>query len=149
VDTEAASVQPNLRRIRLWYDALINGQYEQGTGQLATPPIAPGGQKWKHCCLGVAVDLACRGEDRIESIEVATNFVGWYEMGGLPKEAVQWYGLPDGDPMLVCTSEMLEEVTDEEEHASILNDDHLFTFTQIAEAVALTWPEILNEEYAR
>jgi hypothetical protein len=151
--------EPNLKRIRLWYEALRSGDYKQGKETLAQVTVDNGVATWTHCCLGVATEVAVQDKAVASLINSYIYSAGlpeghprreksWSAMGGLPNIVRQWYGLSidsdegggGSDPFLVIDD-------DDHQRASNLNDNKGYTFNQIADAIARTWPEILNPEY--
>lgn len=142
--------EPNFWRIRRWYDALRSGYFHQGTGQLVVEPDdrVP---VTRHCCLGVAVEIArigFSGHPPISTLTIPSSELSWHDMGVLPSEVTAWFGFASDSPVLDLSSEEADHLGWDEELASELNDTHNYDFNQIAEAIALTWPEILNEVYA-
>jgi hypothetical protein len=127
----------NLKRIRLWYEALRSGEFQQGRSQLASFSAASDGG-WKHCCLGVATEVAIRNNVLLGNPQKKE----WYSYGAMPSPVSEWYGIANSDPWLKLLNGAGHD------RAACMNDIRDYSFEQIAEAIALTWPEILNEEYA-
>jgi hypothetical protein len=127
----------NLKRIRLWYEALRSGEFEQGTRQLAY--FSTASDRWKHCCLGVATAVAIRGDASLGQVQTTE----WCHLGTMPNTVSEWYGIgAGGDPWLKLPYGAGYD------RAACMNDIRDYSFDQIADAIARTWPEILNEEYA-
>jgi hypothetical protein len=135
----------NLKRIRLWYEALRSGEFAQGTRQLAyLNPVSDG---WKHCCLGVATEVAIRASWELgvrgEIPLGDPQKKEWASYRAMPVSVCEWYGLDrQNDPLLKLPNGAGYD------RASFMNDIRDYSFDQIADAIARTWPEILNEEYA-
>jgi hypothetical protein len=100
-----------------WVNALLSGEYKQGTGNLKSGT--------GFCCLGVLCDLYAKEHN--EDWETATTFVSldeenpkphdyWYfdgESEFLPTKVMKWAGLDRFDPDIelhdpVCTFTLAE-----------------------------------------
>ena len=80
----------------LWIDALLSGEYQQGTGQLHTQETD--GTDY-FCCLGVLTDLAIKNgvplEIEVQSADTGERRIaynGCYEY--LPRAVAEWAGVP-------------------------------------------------------
>jgi len=119
------------RRVQLWIDALRSGEYQQGQGWLETAINVEDGASdlvmvTRHCCLGVAQRVALKN--------------GWVPQGGVHSVywgqssmdlgAARWFGFECSDPLL------LDLYNDHEPLLCVAaNDDHDWTFEQIAQAL--------------
>jgi hypothetical protein len=137
---------PNKERIKLWLDALVSGEFGQGTGFLRQGPN-------EYCCLGVACVVANRNggpyDGRIDDVR----------NGGHPRfKTNEWYGVAlsgvnftrkelgigDDHPRLENEGDLIGAIS--------LNDGAKWSFRQIAEAFAkkfdieITYPEVSNVE---
>jgi hypothetical protein len=100
MDSWGPTMTVNETNMRLWFAALRSGEFEQGPGYLKK--TAPDGTS-KHCCLGVACEIAMR-----HGVELSTHYVG--ESGGygfiqfngtgseLPLEVASWLGVISAVP---------------------------------------------------
>lgn len=126
----------NKVNMALWADGLDSGRFKQGTGNLI---CIVNGHK-RHCCLGVACEVAM--EHGVELAMVTTGG-GVVEIGGedgyLPPAVRDWLGLPSNcfDPMLA------DGVT-----AVGANDNRGWTFPQIAAALRKRYLEGGGDEPA-
>lgn len=145
----------NRERVRMLVDALRSGEYRQGTGMLLRSD--------RHCCLGVACDVADKNGLPLIRQELDNGMVMfalpgtppyaptvevWRAWEGrvLPEAVREWYGLPNDNPDLFFRH------TEEEENpfpgrvqweASELNDQLGLGFDTIADAFEATY---LKEE---
>lgn len=83
---------PNLVNLAKWADALESGEYEQGSHALRYGN--------RHCCLGVACELAIRDGVPVEVGRYSMNddlhtYDG--ESGGLPERVQEWLGVEHRD----------------------------------------------------
>jgi hypothetical protein len=122
----------NLVNIKIWHDALLSGQYPQGSGTLL--------RDGRYCCLGVATHEAIKhgvtglrvGDDGDGGfVRVTTNYT---ETDTLPPEVKEWLGVDRSDPELVTEAEGSVS-------ASSLNDEWLISFEEIAACIRATWPD--------
>lgn len=126
--------RPDKGRLRLWVAALRSGQYRQAKGALVKRVDGA----ISYCCLGVACEVAIANGLKVEVAERETEGgLGParsydYEHTLLPGSVRKFYGLEDSDPYLPL------DPTDEDSSvnlASSLNDDHDFSFEEIAEVI--------------
>lgn len=97
----------NKEHIKLWHDALVSGDYKQGTGTL--------GRNGAYCCLGVACEVAIKHGVPLERQERDAGYNGvqieylWNseetgvahtEKGLLPFPVVAWLGVDRNNPMV-------------------------------------------------
>lgn len=126
--------QPDKERLRLWVAALRSGEYQQARGAL----VKRVNGVTSYCCLGVACEVAIANGLKVEVAEQETrggfgparSYDNEYTL--LPKSVREFYGLEDSDPYLPMNP------TNEDSSvnlASSLNDDHGFSFEEIAEAI--------------
>lgn len=126
---------PNKDNIRKWVSALRSGKYIQGAGYLK---VRTSDGKIKHCCLGVACELAgnpsgiLRGESRNGSTVEVFKFES--QDGGeiyrLTCEAQEWLGIYENNPELV--------INGRETSLAMLNDSDL-SFLAIASIIEENW----------
>ncbi len=115
-----------------WTAALRSGEYRQGHGRLRD-------EDGTACCMGVLCDLAAR--DGIVTPVLQADFGWWvYDSSAdfLPASVQKWAGLTDDSPLVVASDgEEFRERTLAE-----LNDDLLWSFAQIADAIDGKQPEV-------
>lgn len=119
---------PNVEAIREWVAALRGGEFTQTTGALH--------DAMGYCCLGVACETFRRitGKGRWDSLY---DFdMGDYTVGDvLPEVVAGWLGV-DTNPALVSAADpVLAELV----LAASLNDEHGYTFADIADAIERTY----------
>lgn len=130
-------MDPNIKA--QWVAALRSGEYRQGKSVLHS---ADTGQ---YCCLGVLCDLAVKAgaivpgrheynSDADADIEVYGVDGHRQGRGGvtLPDEVVAWAGLEDDSPNIYMVEEDGEEYPQD---LTELNDDHEYTFVQLADLI--------------
>jgi hypothetical protein len=108
-----------------WIDALLSGDYSQGTDRLRTGD--------RFCCLGVLCDLAAQeGIGQWSPINTNFHLDGKVFYGAIPHVVADWAGLEyeDRTPLLDHT----EEGTETLDQLASMNDSG-WTFQQIAEIV--------------
>lgn len=136
---------PNKANLRLWVAALRSRVYEQGKEKMRQ--VQDG--KVKHCCLGVAQEVALRA-GHLPAMEI-----NWGSSSILERSIhEEFYGLlsfKDGGTFGVRleTGSVLDGTPTS---AAILNDEHGWSFDQIADAVEktfdlLTYDEIFDPEF--
>ena len=83
----------NKENMRLFVEALLSGEYEQGRGRLKL--ITPEGVK--HCCLGVACEVALQNGVELE-VETSSEGVVFFDQTSLylPEAMREWLGLSPG-----------------------------------------------------
>lgn len=110
---------PNKERLRLWTDALRSGKYQQATGKLKGDE--------GYCCLGVACMVAV--ENGL-SLDLEDEFSSAKNLN-LPVAVGEWFGLFDipDDPVIGI------DEYDGVVYATQANDDLLWSFDQIADAI--------------
>lgn len=82
----APVLTPNLERMKLWADELINGDREQGEGNLRRGD--------EYCCLGVAIEVAMANGCEViasEDSEGTWSYDGIRDF--LPPSVSAWYGV--------------------------------------------------------
>jgi hypothetical protein len=120
----------NKENMKLFVAALLSDEYEQGRYRLTTIE----GDSVRHCCLGVACEVALKNGVRME-IDVVpapghpgvTKRVYNGESLFLPVAVREWLGVDNDNLMIQGFS------------ASTLNDDSHWTFEQIAEGIVQTY----------
>lgn len=121
----------NRENIQKWIDALRSGEYKQGKGRLK---YSNQDGDVKHCCLGVACEVALVDGVGLELTNNPMNiytdrkyfFDGYGE--SIPPKVQKWLGVDDDDPRIT-----------EEYSAAGLNDSGNYTFSEIA--------DLLEEKY--
>ena len=121
---------------QLWIDALLSGEYKQGTGQLHTQETD--GTDY-FCCLGVLTDLAIKNgvplEIEVQSADTGERRIaynGCYEY--LPLAVAEWAGVPTQGSYNLVASEDNERVTAATQSLAELNDEG-YPFEDIAEEI--------------
>jgi hypothetical protein len=140
---------PNKENIEAWVTALESGEYEQAESALKR---ATG-----YCCLGVACELAAKaGVINPASQGVVKNDDAWHYTWGegndlrvegavLPGPVQEWLGVDEAAPFVTAVIEDYwgEDMDKSPREIPVslidLNDDHHFTFDQIAEAIRDTF----------
>jgi hypothetical protein len=97
---------------KLWLAALRSGQYRQCTGRLRD-------EDGNYCCLGVCTRVAMNAGVTSEGLD--DKMLGW---AGLPESVREWVGLQ---------GQMGVSVNGSQPSLTALNDNHRFTFPQIAD----------------
>lgn len=117
---------------RRWAAELRSGDYRQGKTYLTR---TQGGVEY-DCCLGVLCKMAVR-DGIIEHQDTASNGVTTYDHENctLPDSVQKWADLNDADPQLLV---QLRGHAVSLAHATVLNDEHEFTFEEIANAIDAT-----------
>jgi hypothetical protein len=118
-------------RVQLWVDALRSGEYRQAEGWLETPVDGGTG----NCCLGVAQHVALKnGWVPNETEEMLDWGQSCMNVG-----AAMWFGFDDMsvDPQLVevYVHGEYEDLVMEPLFCVAANDDHHWSFDQIAQAL--------------
>lgn len=87
-----------------WVEALLSGEYKQGTGRLRTKTITtvPFDPRDLYCCLGVLCDIYRKEtnevwEEKKDHNQCCSVFLFMGERHGLPEEVSRWSGLTDRD----------------------------------------------------
>jgi hypothetical protein len=132
-------------RIRKWVDALRSGEYVQGTEYLSFRNDVD--LRWKHCCLGVACEVAdLEVETSIqESITGSPREIRLYNKNGydLPVSVIQWYGLYRGDTNGTDSDPTVRIVRGDRRGDRIslagLNDGEGWTYDMIADLIERDW----------
>lgn len=128
----------NTENMRKYIDALRSGEYTQGRNKLEK--IVDGATR--HCCLGVAcrVALANGVEMNITPFvdsgsDASTKTAFDDDTAFLPVKVIDWLGLIgiDANNPTLITAEGTENT------ATVLNDEGLFTFEQIADCFERTY----------
>jgi hypothetical protein len=137
-------MEVNKENMRLFIEALRSGKYQQGTGTL----IEVGGDGVKrHCCLGVACEVAIANGVVLQSELVSSapeSFTRYHWDGGktasyLPAPVVQWLGIDEREgPDTPVNPKLLHEKGNLI-GATTLNDSYSLTFSQIADAFEKTY----------
>lgn len=121
----------------LWLDALRSGDYDQTKGWLAVPKEdgAVG-----YCCLGVLCEVAIK-----QGVEVpVTKSISGKALGygadvnntSLPREVMEWAGLPLSDPVVSTPESIATEHLSARITLAELNDEHAdFTFPVLADLI--------------
>lgn len=125
---------PNVERIRLWVDALRSGRYAQGSCALKYRATLTKGDR--YCCLGVACEASGLGVwvDPTLPDETSMSYVvpgGDREIGQLPFDVAQWYGIDANPPLRLGADANLRATT--------LNDTMGKSFPEIADAIERTY----------
>lgn len=143
-------------RLHKWADALLSGEYEQGTDTLAAQ--LPDGTT-VHCCLDVAILTALQDPDfqpknmqmitpgiyEVERPQGSNSFLSSNYLEGalLPTPVAEYYGLhgehpwEDGNVDLYYVDETGQERW---VSATEANDDMRLSFPQIANSIKATFP---------
>lgn len=114
---------PNKINIQKWYNALMTSGRPQTTGTLR--------DENGFCCLGVGSDIA--SEEGVCNLELSETY-GMARYDGasayFPASVADWFGLAENPDVTV-------KVDGEDIHVCLsdLNDDHEWTFEQIAQAL--------------
>lgn len=119
----------NVENMKIWVDGLLSGEFEKGTGRLASCPLYHHDERGpkRLCCLGVATELGIRhGLDvsvyETERVgEIIFEYDGSHDF--LPTSVRQWLGLESENPKLTFT---LPDGTAGTATASALNDGEAF-----------------------
>jgi hypothetical protein len=130
----------NVERIQLWADALLSDEFTQGRNYLAYQ-LEDGSPK--HCCLGVACEVAiahgleisrCVGEgpDQFGRHHIAYDG----ERYMLPKKVMDWYGLTGDTAVSLIRPGLNGPIEATGPH---LNDELKVRFTGIARVLATTF----------
>ena len=132
---------PNLERIELLCQALESDRYVQGSGALR--------YNGKHCCLGVACDIADpKGWRRNLEGDTTHEWKFDTEVGYLSMRVVNWYGFNAvddgtnwiGNPKLQTDTGTWVTMTQ-------LNDTYGYSFAAIAKALRRTYlPRTIKTE---
>lgn len=125
------------RNRKAWVEALRSGKYKQTKGKLKS-------RNGAYCCLGVLCEVAevprlfSGGEYNYGDLD-AIRDDRWmdYSATALPPVAQDWLGVSTSDPMLAKPVTVKDNYGDEIEVTNLisLNDDHGWSFEQIADAV--------------
>jgi hypothetical protein len=111
----------NRENFATWTAALRSGEYKQGTGLLK----AKLNGETRHCCLGVACELAgLPSEVRGASLEYEFVDGGWRELAILPPSAQEWLGV-----------EELHGIVFDAEHSLPSMNDAGMTFGELADMI--------------
>jgi hypothetical protein len=133
----------NVDRMRLLVAELRSGNWKQTTGTLT----ANRGDGLRHCCLGVATEVAIRGGcgvTRTQPNGQAGRYIyvnteranpGLGETNYLHPRVRDWYGLDTQDPQLIVGVRGLPEYGT----ATQLNDAANWSLSQIADAFEKTF----------
>lgn len=140
-----AMMEPNKENIRKWVTALRSGQFKQGKSHLKYDTDYSREGDARHCCLGVACDLAIANGVEMET---SRRFNGQYIFGGtsktLPNEVTDWLGITDANPFVNVPPEYVPPgfVGVPQERLALLNDSGV-EFERIATFIEETY---LNAE---
>lgn len=145
------------KRLQLFLEALRSGKYEQGSSVLSR--VTADGTV-KHCCLGVAVQVAIdngfpiRVSDKISDIPDGTeekallyvDDLGSCYRGLLPKPLMEWYGFSAPQVRYANDSQRDSDVhltwaDADATSATVLNDEMSLDFGDIADAFERTYGE--------
>lgn len=126
-----------------WLAALRSGEYVQGRDSLRrdlwTPASAPGEMTDAFCCLGVLCDLAAReGVVEWDGTDVRYTFPQnargeCWENNVLPLPVMVWAGLAEDNPRVACNVGGYTSA-----NVATLNDEHGFTFGEIADCIEVS-----------
>ena len=122
----------NWERVQLLVTALRSREFKQGTGQLRIVDEAG----TRHCCLGVATEVALRSGLDLGEVQrdvEETGFNHWGHLGSLPESVTAWYGFERQDPYVIDPVEGIPYM------AAALNDQYKRSFEEIATAFELTY----------
>lgn len=98
---------PNQERIALLVAALRSGEFEQTTSYLKRYASFNGPEEEptaRHCCLGVACEVAIANGLDISERQIRNSSGGasfGFSSTTLPFEVMRWYGFADRDPALL------------------------------------------------
>lgn len=140
---------PNIPALRAWYDWLRDPSHQQTSGRLGV--VSADGTA-AYCCLGGACEVAVRRGVVLEKTARRLDYapacheVCYAGVGSvLPSPVMEFFGVNAVDPELRIPLHLQRRAGGAtEDGASILNDACGFSFAEIAECVAATWPEILD-----
>lgn len=159
-------LKPNKTNIKLWLDALVSGEFEQGLQYLRTSDN-------KYCCLGVACVVAARNgaDERIGQVTPGFQTMPEYALDEWLGVEIREFALPiASEDIADAQAEYLEVTPDDADinkplsdwpigshgHNAIsftgANDNLRWPFRKIAEKVAarlgieITYPEVANAE---
>lgn len=140
-------MEVNKENMRLFIEALRSGEYRQVINNLARKVD----DEWRHCCLGVACEVALKHGVELNVEEKTIEYTSIQEertyriydqtSGVLPDAVVSWLGINSNDPALFISDEGPDRI-----YATVLNDGHLWTFEQIADAFERTFLKENNED---
>jgi hypothetical protein len=119
------TMEPNKGRIKLWLDALVSGEFEQGRTWLH-------GADGRYCCLGVACAIASRnGGPGAGDVKIGNDVC-------FPSDEVKaWYGIDLIDSLWTAGDLGLSQFPAEVPVGAVtLNDGVYWSFKQIAAAFA-------------
>lgn len=149
---ETVASGPNKDNLRLWVAGLRSDRFPQGRRALTIR--MPDGTL-RHCCLGVACEVAMENGLEMWVSNTVTFSSGTLvraynkEYMVLPDAVVAWLGLQDNSD--VCLRTRIGTDTDEDGdefyQAAELNDAHGWDFGQIADAIERTF-ELQDEGQA-
>jgi hypothetical protein len=124
----------NMRNMRKWVSALRSGKYKQGQCALR--------YRGRFCVLGVACDVSGLGEWRGRDFDLDEYAVrdGDASPVVMPLEVADWYGVASSPA--VKTTRGCEFLT-------TLNDAFGLTFSELADAIERTWPEVRTKKRSR
>jgi hypothetical protein len=112
-----------------WVEALRSGDYSQTTGQLHVTVDSED----RYCCLGVACKLAVEGGVMVSTDQHTQDGVitHTYDQNAslLPTSVIKWLGLKE------CDGTYLKDDGDFSSTLAEDNDEHDFTFEQIADVI--------------
>lgn len=111
-----------------WVEALRSGEYSQTKGQLHVTEDSED----SYCCLGVACKLAVEAGVPVKTEEHTEDGVTIHAYNGngslLPDEISAWLGLAECDGTYLKDGDFASTLAED-------NDEHDFTFEQIAEVI--------------
>lgn len=125
-----------------WITALRSGQFEQGTGRLASVDDPDTRENPKYCCLGVACEVAVANgvvlptrmkQDVMEDDAWIIEYDG--DALCLPKKVLEWLDLPHHRNISILYHGNRKLVSE-------MNDEYRWTFDQIADALE----KLMDEE---
>ena len=146
----------NKERVQKLVDALRSGEYKQGSGQLR--------QEEYYCCLGVACDLFQAENPQSEWVQKGYGRGGFEFTAVIPEDdspvsstsssqmppvVAAWYGLPEGNPILIPTNAGADSFA---QRAAHLNDgtgeegEGRLDFSEIADLFEAEFIKEANEE---
>ena len=130
----------NKENMRLWVAALLSNRFIQGRAMLKSKQSDG---TFRHCCLGVACEIAMEHGVELEQIQLNGDAYGAYRFDdnstNLPLKVVDWLGVDKADPVVQETP--LENPCDagccqtKELTAIDANDGQQWPFEQIANAL--------------
>lgn len=125
----------NKENVQKWIDALLSNRFKQGSGKLRTESKGI----VRHCCLGVACEVAMENGVVLEIGELPEVYMGedmtYYTFDGqsgfLPGKVQDWLGINAQNPIVGYVSS-LSDGCDVAIGASFANDSYNWLFVHIA-----------------